>query len=113
MKKGFSEWGVNAIAMLSGIVGSLISISVDEKEKSFRSAAAQLLCGAGFSGFGAEFLANWLKIADRPNVLGIIGLVLGIAGMYVAKGIIKMGKRFESNPTKFIKNKGGGDGTGS
>lgn len=108
IKERLAEWGINAIAAAASMVGGLIAITMNDKEISFRSAMAQILCAVGFAGFGAELFAKWLRLDAMPSVCGLLGLVLGLCGLFIAKGVLKIGKKFEKNPEAFIK-KGGGD----
>lgn len=105
IKDNLSEWGVNAIALIAGLMGGLVAIAMSEKVISFRSALSQVITAATFSGYGTEMLAKWWGLDSNPSVCGLIGLCLGICGMYVARGVIRIGKRFEKNPTNFLKNK--------
>jgi hypothetical protein len=107
IKEKFSEWGINAIAATAALIGSFIHITMDEKQLSFRSALAQIISAFAFGGYGTEWFAKWLGFEEKASVCGLLGLCLGICGIYAARGVIKIGKRFESNPVKFIKNKGG------
>lgn len=102
IKETLAEWGINAIALVAGFIGAFIAVTISEKEISFRSAMAQISCAIGFAGYGAEWLGQKLHLSGSPSACGLMGLVLGICGLYVARGIIKYGKAFEKNPTSFI-----------
>lgn len=109
IQERLSEWGVNAIATVAGMIGGLITIALNEKGMSFKSAIAQMLCAMAFSAFGTELFAKWLHLDSMPSICGLLGLILGLCGMFLAKGVLKVGKKFEKNPGQFIK-KGGTDG---
>lgn len=108
IKERLAEWGINAIASAGSMIGGLIALTTNDKEVSFRSAIAQMLCAVGFAGFGAEFVAKWLRLEAVPSVFGLLGLVLGICGLFIAKGFLYLGKEFAKNPRAFFK-KGGKD----
>ena len=107
VKKFLSEIGINAIALLAGAIGGLIAVVMSEKQVSFRSALAQILCAVAFAGYGAERVVIWLDWQSNPSATGLLGLCLGLTGMQVARGISNWMRRFEKDPVSFIKNKGG------
>lgn len=105
IKSKLAEWGISAIALVAGLIGGFIAITMSEKETSFRNAVSQIITAAAFSGYGTEWVSKWFRLDFTPSIYGIIGLCLGICGMYVARGIIKIGKRFEANPTNILNKK--------
>ena len=107
IKKLLADWGFNAVALVAGTIGSVVKLTLDDKEISFRSAIAQVSASMAFSGYGTEWLAKWFHLEANPSACGFLGLCLGICGLYVAKGVTKWGKKFEKDPESFIKTKGG------
>lgn len=102
IKELFSEIGLSLVAVIGGIGGSLLSIVMNDKQISFKGAIAQMISGIMFSGYGTEFLLKWLHLEEKSSLVGLLGFCLGMCGMMVAKGVLKIGKRFERNPTKFL-----------
>lgn len=106
IKKELADLGINLVGMLAGISGSFVSSVLDEKEFSFRTAIFNVIIAVPLSAYGTMAVSEYLKWADKPQYLGLVGLALGICGKYVGRGILKLGRRFEKNPTSFIQNKG-------
>lgn len=103
------EWGLNAYAALAGLIGGFIAITMDEKQVSFRSALTQVASALAFSGYGTEWLAKWWNLENNPSTCGLLGLCLGICGLYLSRGVLKVGKKFSKNPINFIKKGGDND----
>lgn len=101
LKKILAEWGINAIALAAGMVGSVLIITLSDKPMTFRFAMAQIVCGIAFSGYGTTVVVDIFHLT-APGWIGLIGLALGLLGMHVAKGLIRIGKRFEKNPIDTI-----------
>lgn len=107
IKKDMAEFGINAVGMLAGLSGSFVASVLDDKEFSFKNALFNVIIAVPLSAYGTMAVSEWMNWGDKPHYHGMIGLGLGICGKYVGKGILKIGKKFEKNPTQFIQNKGG------
>lgn len=99
------EWGLNPISIVAGAIGGLISVVMNEKEFSFRRAAAQVLSALAFSGYGTDWFISWLGWEEKLSYIGMVGLFLGLCGIALAKGIMLIGAQFEKDPLSFIKTK--------
>lgn len=97
------EWGVNPISIVAGAIGGLIAIVMNENEFSFRRALAQLLCALACSGWGTDWIINWLGWEEKISYIGLVGLFTGLCGISIAKGFMLIGKQFETNPLTYIK----------
>lgn len=102
IKQKLFEWGINAVALVAGTVGAIINVTLNDKLTSFRSAFAQMMAGIVCSGYGSTVLVDWLKITS-PGATGLTGLFLGLAGMYISRGIMRLGERFAKDPVETIK----------
>jgi len=109
IKKQFAEWGINAIAAVAAFFGAIIYLTVSEKEFRFRESIGQVISALAFAGWGTEFVVKWLRQESSPSVCGLLGLAIGICGLFAAKGVIKLGKRFEADPAAFLTKKGKND----
>ena len=102
------EWGVNPISIVAGAIGGLIAVVMNENEFSFKKAIAQLLCALACSGWGTDWLISWLGWEEKISFIGLVGLFLGLCGISIAKGLMLIGKQFETNPLIHFKNKNNG-----
>lgn len=109
IKKELADLGVNAVGMVAGLMGSFVTSVLDENEFSFKKSLFNVIIAVPLSAYGTTAVAHWMGWLDKPQYLGVVGLGLGICGKYIGRGILKLGKRFEKNPTSFVKNKGGYD----
>lgn len=103
MKQIFSEWGINVVSLLAGMIGGVLHVVMDERTFSFKRALAQILAAMAFSGYGTEWLVHLLGWEDKVSVIGLIGLCLGICGIMLAKAVFGEGKKFEKNPLSYLK----------
>lgn len=113
IKKELAELGVNVVGMVAGVAGSFVTSVLDEKLFSFRNALFNVIIAVPLSAYGTTAIAYYFNWLDKPQFLGVIGLGLGLCGRYIGRGILNLGKKFEKNPVKFIKTKGGADDTDS
>lgn len=96
--KEFVEGGwviplIGAAAMLARLLSSDIKISISDQFKKIASAAIS----SGIAWFV-------LEQTEIPSLYKAITYgVIGVISPEVINGIVKLGKRFQSNPEKFIK----------
>lgn len=103
-----TELGANPIGLVAGFVGGLIAVVMNEGEVSLKSGIAQVLSALAFSAYGTELIVDWLDLRKDVSTIGLMGLCLGLSGIFIAKGIMNIGKRFEHNPFDLLnKNKDG------
>lgn len=102
IKQKLYEWGISAVALVAGATGAILNVTLNDKLTSFRSAFAQLIAGVVTSGYGSTVLVEWLHI-ESTGTVGLIGLFLGLAGMYIARGIMRLGESFAKDPVDTIK----------
>lgn len=102
IKQHLAEFGINAVGLVAGILGGFIAVVLNDNEISFRSAIAQILSAMGFSAYGTEIVVNWLSWEEKVSTIGLIGLCLGLSGILVAKGVLKIAESFSKNPVRFI-----------
>lgn len=106
IKQLLIDWGLNPIAIVAGAISGLILVVMNENEFSFKRALAQILCALAASGYGTDWIINWLGWEEKVSYIGLVGLFLGLCGISIAKGLILVGKKFETDPFSFINKKG-------
>lgn len=103
IKEIISELGAHPVATITGAIGTLVAIVMNDNEFSFKRALAQALSGIAFAGWGTDWLINWLGWEEKTSLIGLVGLILGLCGISIAKGFTNLGKSFEKDPLSLIK----------
>lgn len=102
IKEILSEWGVSAIALISSLIGGIVRVVLSDKEVNFKQSLFQVLASIGFGGYGTEWLINYFEIETSNSNIGLIGFILGLLGVYLAKGIMLIGTEIEANPLTIL-----------
>ncbi len=96
MKELFDHVGISASALIAGLVGGLMSLSM-LPQLTFRKAVAALIGGAACAAYLTPLAVEWLGLASR-NLENGLAFALGIGGMRIIGGILKLWSKFEAAP---------------
>lgn len=100
MKEIFDHLGVSASAMVAGLVGGLMSLSM-LPQLTFRKAVAALIGGGACAAYLTPLAVEYAGVGSR-NLENGLAFALGIGGMRIIGGILKLWERFEKSPEETI-----------
>ena len=92
----FDHIGVSTSAMIAGLVGGLMSLSM-LPQLTFRKAVAAMIGGAACAAYLTPLAVEWAGLSSR-NLENGLAFALGIGGMRIIGGILKLWSKFEAAP---------------
>jgi len=86
--------------LIAGFIGALLSLSF-VRTLEVRYIYTALVTGSASAHYGAPVLGYALGIP--ANVLPGIGFLIGVMGMNLVPGLLRLSEEFSKNPFRFIK----------
>lgn len=100
MKEYLDHLGISTSALIAGLVGGLMSMSI-MPQLTFRRAITALIGGGACAAYLTPLAVEWLGLASR-NLENGLAFALGIGGMRIIGGILKLWSRFEKAPEEVL-----------
>lgn len=102
IKQFLIEMGLSLTAVAAGFAGAVAAIYQSEQRLSLRKVTGMLIVGMLASGYLTPFLSKWVNIS--PSFQNVLSFLVGMTGMHIVGGILKIGQHFEQNPVRTMKN---------
>lgn len=96
MREILEHIGISTSALIAGLVGGLMSLSM-LPQLTFRKAVAALIGGAACAAYLTPLAVEWAGLSSR-NLENGLAFALGIGGMRIIGGILKLWSKFEAAP---------------
>lgn len=101
-KAFLNEVGLEAAPLFAGLFGAVTTVYRSDRKLTMREIIGLLIVGMFTAGYLTPIIAKWLNIsAPMQNALSFL---VGMIGMQVVGGVLKVGRKFEKDPEKTIRN---------
>lgn len=97
-------FGLSLANLLSGAAGGILRWTVARRPLTLRQRIGTFIAGAFSSGYGTPVLGPIVAAMLGPygvpsdSIKGLVGLILGLSGITLAEGVLRLARRWSDNP---------------